>query len=91
MQDTGRRTQDAEVTKLLSVFTLHVCTLLILSGSHGVPDVNLFQFLSFAWSVIGFSSSGNKQTLATCTSLLGALHMDIVHVANIKTTKGDVT
>ena len=62
-----------------------------LSGSHGVPDVNLFQFLSFAWSVIGLSSSGNKQTLATCTSLLGALHMDIVHVANIKTTKGDVT
>ena len=63
-----------------------------LSGSHGVPDVNLFQFLSFAWSVIGSSSSGNKQTLTTCIiSLLGALHMDIVHVANIKTTKGDVT
>ena len=62
-----------------------------LSGSHGVPDVNLFQFLSFAWSVIGFSSSGNKQTLAICTSLLGALHMDIVHVANKKATKGDVT
>ena len=62
-----------------------------LSGSHGVPDVNLFQFLSFAWSVIGLSSSGNKQTLATCISLLGTLHMDIVQVAKIKATKDNVT
>ena len=28
-QDAGHRMQDAEVTKLLSVFTLHVCTLFI--------------------------------------------------------------
>ena len=67
-----------------------------LSGSQGVPDVSLFQFVPVSQFRLvhyrkGLSSSGNKQTLDTCISLLGTLHMDIVQVAKIKATKDNVT
>ena len=41
--------QDAEENYCLC---LHYMSVHYLSGSHGVPDVSLFQFLSFAWSII---------------------------------------
>ena len=49
-QDAAHRLIGNKIT--VSVYMITFQTVHYLSGSHGVPDVTLFEILSFSWSII---------------------------------------